>query len=141
MFLSIHPLKPAGYRLTRIPTAPIRLSETGEEPIALEQRIDGIEEPWSSFEGILTPVAHSAYSERSAAMCDTEMSAESIHQQNGLRPSVGVRKAESALVGQLGKLRPIGNRPNERRQTTGAQLTKLPHKQQTSGIQLPACRT
>src|ERR1019366_3036362 len=43
---------------------------------------------------------------------DTKVDAEAIHQQNGLNPSVCVRKAAGAFVGQLGKLRPIVNRPN-----------------------------
>src|ERR1039457_1447447 len=40
---------------------------------------------------------------------DTKVDAEAIHQQNGLNPSVCVRKAAGAFVGQLGKLRPIVN--------------------------------
>ena len=43
---------------------------------------------------------------------DTKVDAEAIHQQNGLNPSVCVRKAAGAFVGQLGKLRPIVNRPD-----------------------------
>src|ERR1019366_5169899 len=43
---------------------------------------------------------------------DTKVDAEAIHQQNGLNPSVRVRKAAGAFVGQLGKLRPIVNRPD-----------------------------
>src|ERR1035438_9274154 len=43
---------------------------------------------------------------------DTKVDAEAIHQQNGLNPSVYVRKAAGAFVGQLGKLRPIVNRPD-----------------------------
>src|ERR1022692_2560925 len=35
-----------------------------------------------------------------------------IHQQNGVTPSVCVRRAVGAFVGQLGKLRPIVNRPD-----------------------------
>ena len=34
------------------------------------------------------------------------------HRQNGLSRSVCVRKAAGSVVGQLGKLRPIVNRPN-----------------------------
>ena len=45
-------------------------------------------------------------------VCDTEVDADAIHQQSGLAPSVCVRKAGGAVVGQLGKLRPIGNRPD-----------------------------
>ena len=43
---------------------------------------------------------------------DTKVDADAIHQQNGLNPSVCVRKAGGAFVGQLGKLRPIVNRPD-----------------------------
>ena len=43
---------------------------------------------------------------------DTKVDAEAIHQQNRLNPSVCVRKAAEAFVGQLGKLRPIVNRPD-----------------------------
>src|ERR1039457_890592 len=43
---------------------------------------------------------------------DTKVHAEAIHQQNGLNPSVCVRKAAGAFVGQLCKLRPIVNRPD-----------------------------
>src|ERR1039458_2658896 len=43
---------------------------------------------------------------------DTKVDAEAIHQQNGLNPSVCVRKVAGAFVGQLGKLRPIVNRPD-----------------------------
>src|ERR1017187_10529972 len=43
---------------------------------------------------------------------DTKVDAEAIHQQNRLNPSVCVRKAAEAFVAQLGKLRPIVNRPD-----------------------------
>src|ERR1035438_7099458 len=43
---------------------------------------------------------------------DTKVDAEAIHQQNGLNPSVCVRKAAGAFVGQLGQLRPIVKRPD-----------------------------
>jgi hypothetical protein len=49
------------------------------------------------------------------------VNAGAIHQQNGLNLSVCVRKTGSAVVGQLGKLRPIVNRP------TAAQDAILPH--------------
>jgi len=39
------------------------------------------------------------------------VNADAIHPQNGLNPSVRVRKGGGALVGQLGKLLPIVNRP------------------------------
>ena len=42
---------------------------------------------------------------------DTEVDASAIPQQNGLKLSVRVRKAWGTLVGQLGKLLPIANRP------------------------------
>ena len=49
-------------------------------------------------------------------MRDTKVDAEAIHQQNGLNPSVCVRKAAGAFVGQLGRgtlwVRPIVNRPD-----------------------------
>jgi hypothetical protein len=42
---------------------------------------------------------------------DIEVDAGAIRWQSGRNTSVWARKAEGAVVGQLGKLRPIGNRP------------------------------
>jgi hypothetical protein len=46
---------------------------------------------------------------------DTKVDADAIHRQNGFNPSVCVRKAGGAFVGQLGRgtlwVQPIVNRP------------------------------
>src|SRR5450759_4036122 len=42
---------------------------------------------------------------------DTKVDADAIHRQKGFNPSACVRQAGGAFVGQLGKLRPIVNRP------------------------------
>ena len=72
---------------------------------------------------------------------------DAVHSQNGLNLSVCVHKAWGARVGQLGKLRPIVNRPNASfaRDSGGspgyplgrAQDAILPHN--TPAIPLP-CR-
>ena len=41
-----------------------------------------------------------------------DVDANAIHQQNGSNLSVCIHKARGAVVGQLGKLRPIVNRPD-----------------------------
>src|ERR1039457_2232105 len=57
-----------------------------------------------------TPASHRSPLLRATRVRDTKVDAEAIHQQNGLNPSVCVRKAAGAFVGQLGKLRAIVNR-------------------------------
>src|SRR5450759_191769 len=64
---------------------------------------------------------------------DTKVDADAIHQQNGLNLSVWVRKAGGTVVGQLGKLRPIGNRPTAAF-TPGSGGNQPPRR-------LPACPT
>ncbi len=44
-------------------------------------------------------------------MCDTEADAGAIAGQSGRKPRASARKAEGAVVGQLGKLRPIAKLP------------------------------
>jgi hypothetical protein len=44
-------------------------------------------------------------------VCDIEVDIGGIRWQSGGKPSAWARQAEGAVVGQLGKLRPIGNRP------------------------------
>src|ERR1039458_2914987 len=45
-------------------------------------------------------------------MREMDVDANAIHRQNGSNLSVCVHKARGAVVGQLGKLRPIVNRPD-----------------------------
>src|ERR1017187_7900523 len=65
----------------------------------------------STFSGLRTADAN-LVGQQAERVRDTKVDAEAIHQQNGLNPSVCVRKAAGAFVGQLGKLRPIINRPD-----------------------------
>jgi hypothetical protein len=61
-------------------------------------------------------------------VCNIEVEACAIAGQSGRRPGVWARQAEGTVVGQLGKLRPIGNRPTGTlaRDGAGSGSTSMP---------------
>jgi hypothetical protein len=48
---------------------------------------------------LLDSITHRRSGQEISRVRDTEMDADAVHQQNGLHPSVGVRKAEERYCG------------------------------------------